>query len=136
MKQLHLCLSEESQKNHQAKVKSSFKFQDLPKELCECVEKEFVELGSSILCFLVLQVAKKEILLQLSTYKEIITKNKKNGIPCALALDGKALEVSLSKDVRDHFFSNALNCDVVICCRVSPKQKALVGPDLSICICN
>ncbi|XP_075479097.1 putative phospholipid-transporting ATPase 4 [Primulina tabacum] len=91
MKQLHLCLSEESQKNHQAKD------------------------------------AKKEVLLQLSTYEEMTTENKKNGIPCALALDGKALEVSLSNDVRDHFFTTAMKCDVVICCRISPKQKALMA---------
>ncbi|KZV57290.1 phospholipid-transporting ATPase 5-like [Dorcoceras hygrometricum] len=91
MKQLHLCLSDESHKNHHSKD------------------------------------AKKEILLQLSTYNEMITQNKTNVIPFALAVDGKALEVSLNNDVRDHFFSTAMNCDVVICCRVSPKQKALMA---------
>jgi phospholipid-translocating ATPase len=47
--------------------------------------------------------------------------------PFALVLDGRALEIALKSDVRDQFLQLAVNCASVICCRVSPKQKALVG---------
>ncbi|KAG8385149.1 hypothetical protein BUALT_Bualt03G0011700 [Buddleja alternifolia] len=70
---------------------------------------------------------KEEILRQLQSYNQlIINEENRNDAPFALVLDGKALELSLSIDLRKHFFSVAMNCDVVICCRVSPKQKALV----------
>ncbi|KAL4569703.1 hypothetical protein LXL04_025345 [Taraxacum kok-saghyz] len=44
----------------------------------------------------------------------------------ALVVDGKALEMALSNDVKDHFLRLAVDCASVICCRVSPKQKAMV----------
>ncbi|KAK4491523.1 hypothetical protein RD792_002274 [Penstemon davidsonii] len=92
MKQLHLCLSKESQTNQQMKVK----------------------------------VIKEEIMRQLQSFYTLITEENRSDSPFALILDGKALELSLSSDVKKHFFSVAMNCDVVICCRVSPKQKALI----------
>ncbi|KAL0398163.1 UNVERIFIED_CONTAM: putative phospholipid-transporting ATPase 5 [Sesamum radiatum] len=69
---------------------------------------------------------KEEILCQLQSYNQLITEEDREGDPFALVVDGKALEVSLSYDVRNHFLSVAMRCDVVICCRVSPKQKALI----------
>ncbi|KAL0352712.1 UNVERIFIED_CONTAM: putative phospholipid-transporting ATPase 5 [Sesamum angustifolium] len=69
---------------------------------------------------------KEEILCQLQSYNLLITAEDGEGDPFALVVDGKALEVSLSYDVRNQFLSVAMKCDVVICCRVSPKQKALI----------
>ncbi|XP_011096893.1 probable phospholipid-transporting ATPase 5 [Sesamum indicum] len=69
---------------------------------------------------------KEEILCQLQSYNQLITEEDREGDPFALVVDGKALEVSLSYDVSNQFLSVAMRCDVVICCRVSPKQKALI----------
>lgn len=66
---------------------------------------------------------------QLLRYNQLITQEEENGegnCPFALVVDGKALELCLSNDLGNRFLSVAMNCDVVICCRVSPKQKALV----------
>lgn len=46
----------------------------------------------------------------------------------ALIIDGKTLTYALEDDIKHHFLGLAVNCASVICCRVSPKQKALVGP--------
>lgn len=42
----------------------------------------------------------------------------------ALIIDGRSLEYALSSDLRRDFMEIALNCKSVICCRVSPFQKA------------
>lgn len=42
----------------------------------------------------------------------------------ALVIDGRSLEYALSPDLRRDFMKIALNCKSVICCRVSPFQKA------------
>ncbi|KAJ3311213.1 hypothetical protein HDV04_004217 [Boothiomyces sp. JEL0838] len=46
--------------------------------------------------------------------------------PMALIIDGKSLNFALEDDVKDTFLELALLCKAVICCRVSPLQKALV----------
>ncbi|KAG0792196.1 hypothetical protein G6F22_005934 [Rhizopus arrhizus] len=46
--------------------------------------------------------------------------------PLALIIDGKALTFALEKDIEKIFFDLAVLCKAVICCRVSPLQKALV----------
>lgn len=43
-----------------------------------------------------------------------------------LIIDGKSLTFALSKDMEDSFLNLAVNCASVICCRSTPKQKALV----------
>lgn len=45
----------------------------------------------------------------------------------ALIVDGKSLGYALEDDVKDKFLALALGCASVICCRSSPKQKALVS---------
>jgi phospholipid-translocating ATPase len=50
----------------------------------------------------------------------------------ALVIDGKALAFALEDDMKHMFLNLAIECASVICCRVSPKQKALVGLPLSI----
>jgi phospholipid-transporting ATPase len=44
----------------------------------------------------------------------------------ALIIDGKSLTFALEKDLERLFLDLALLCKAVICCRVSPLQKALV----------
>jgi len=46
----------------------------------------------------------------------------------ALIIDGKSLAYALEDDVKDKFLQLAIGCASVICCRSSPKQKALVSP--------
>ncbi|ORZ40601.1 hypothetical protein BCR44DRAFT_1176750 [Catenaria anguillulae PL171] len=44
----------------------------------------------------------------------------------ALIIDGRTLDFALEKDLEKTFLELACNCKAVICCRVSPLQKALV----------
>jgi len=44
----------------------------------------------------------------------------------ALVIDGKSLDFALEPELEDSFLSLAMLCKAVICCRVSPLQKALV----------
>lgn len=44
----------------------------------------------------------------------------------ALIIDGKTLAFALEDDMKRKFLNLAVECSSVICCRVSPKQKALV----------
>jgi phospholipid-transporting ATPase len=44
----------------------------------------------------------------------------------ALVIDGKSLTYALERDLEKQFLDLAVMCKAVICCRVSPLQKALV----------
>lgn len=44
----------------------------------------------------------------------------------ALIIDGNTLDFALSCDIRMDFLDLCSSCKVVICCRVSPMQKAEV----------
>lgn len=80
--------------------------------------------------FLAFQDIKEEIRSQLQSFNQLISEEERaDEAPFALVVDGKALELCLSYDLSTQFLSVAMKCDVVICCRVSPKQKALVGED-------
>ncbi|KAI8638204.1 hypothetical protein BD408DRAFT_423376 [Parasitella parasitica] len=46
--------------------------------------------------------------------------------PFAFIIEGKALTFALEKDLEKTFYDLATRCKAVICCRVSPLQKALV----------
>ncbi|PKY01353.1 putative phospholipid-transporting ATPase [Aspergillus campestris IBT 28561] len=46
--------------------------------------------------------------------------------PLALVIDGRSLTFALEKDMEKLFLDLAVMCKAVICCRVSPLQKALV----------
>ncbi|KAL1926205.1 hypothetical protein VTP01DRAFT_6070 [Rhizomucor pusillus] len=46
--------------------------------------------------------------------------------PLALVIDGRALTFALEKDIEKVMFELSVMCKAVICCRVSPLQKALV----------
>jgi phospholipid-transporting ATPase len=66
-------------------------------------------------------------------YVKMVTKAKKlkkssntNLEAMALVIDGKSLEYALEDDIKMIFLELAVMCKAVICCRVSPLQKALV----------
>ncbi|KAJ5502931.1 ATPase P-type K/Mg/Cd/Cu/Zn/Na/Ca/Na/H-transporter [Penicillium fimorum] len=46
--------------------------------------------------------------------------------PLALIIDGRSLTFALEKDMEKLFLDLAVICKAVVCCRVSPLQKALV----------
>ncbi|KAK4518553.1 uncharacterized protein ATC70_008772 [Mucor velutinosus] len=54
------------------------------------------------------------------------TKNSDMAEVHALVIEGKALTFALEKDMERLFYDVATRCKAVICCRVSPLQKALV----------
>jgi phospholipid-transporting ATPase len=57
-----------------------------------------------------------------------ITSQRKSGEleDLALIIDGKSLTYALEKDISKTFLELAVLCKAVVCCRVSPLQKALV----------
>ncbi|KAF5736244.1 hypothetical protein HS088_TW14G00380 [Tripterygium wilfordii] len=73
-----------------------------------------------------IKAMKEDILQQIeSSYQVMCDEDHKNE-PFALVIDGKALEIGLRSDVKNQFLQLAVKCSSVICCRVSPKQKALI----------
>lgn len=58
---------------------------------------------------------------------KLMSKNEEVDIePLALIIDGRSLEFALEDDVKLIFLELATLCKAVVCCRVSPLQKALV----------
>lgn len=51
---------------------------------------------------------------------------KENAVSFALIIDGESLGFALNKNLENSFLDLAIGCASVICCRSSPKQKALV----------
>jgi len=68
------------------------------------------------------------ILAQLNKAIEEIQENERVGVVThnALIIDGRALSLALLKPQRAVFLALGLRCQSVICCRVSPLQKAQV----------
>jgi len=57
--------------------------------------------------------------------------NASAGESFALIIDGKSLTYALEDDTKGTFLELAIGCGSVICCRSSPKQKALVSSTAS-----
>lgn len=72
------------------------------------------------------QVAKENISLQITNASQMIKLEKDPHAAFALIIDGKTLSYALEEDMRYAFLNLAVDCASVICCRVSPKQKAMV----------
>lgn len=90
--------------------------------------KSVVELVIMGFFFLVFQAMKAEILDKIESSYQLMCEERDELAPFALVVDGRALEIALRSDVKDQFLRLAVNCASVLCCRVSPKQKALVNP--------
>jgi magnesium-transporting ATPase (P-type) len=66
---------------------------------------------------------------QLDRVEKEMQKDIKEGLQqmqYALVIDGKALIYTLSPRLRDKFLKVGLKCTAVLCCRVSPLQKAQI----------
>ncbi|KAJ9187328.1 hypothetical protein P3X46_002795 [Hevea brasiliensis] len=70
--------------------------------------------------------SKASVLRQISEGKELLTASSESPEALALIIDGNSLAYALHDDVKDKFLELAVGCASVICCRSSPKQKALV----------
>lgn len=70
---------------------------------------------------------KASVLNQMKVGKEQLTESGEGSEALALIIDGKSLAYALEDDVKDMFLDVAIGCASVICCRSSPKQKALVS---------
>ncbi|KAH7283900.1 hypothetical protein KP509_34G030000 [Ceratopteris richardii] len=73
-----------------------------------------------------LKVCKESILEQLTRGHQEVSVDAGSDAVYALVIDGKALGYALEDDMKEKFLQLAIRCASVICCRVSPKQKALV----------
>ncbi|KAG4190883.1 hypothetical protein ERO13_A07G056800v2 [Gossypium hirsutum] len=69
---------------------------------------------------------KASVLQQIAEGRLLLTSSNENSEALALIVDGKSLTYALEDDVKDAFLELAIGCASVICCRSSPKQKALV----------
>ncbi|XP_010242266.1 PREDICTED: probable phospholipid-transporting ATPase 4 [Nelumbo nucifera] len=69
---------------------------------------------------------KENILMQITNASRMIKLEQDPHAAFALVIDGKTLAYALEDDIKHQFLNLAVDCASVICCRVSPKQKALV----------
>ncbi|KAF9593118.1 hypothetical protein IFM89_020328 [Coptis chinensis] len=74
----------------------------------------------------VTKASKASIIHQISAGKAQLTASSESSNSFALIIDGKSLTYALEDDVKNMFLELAVGCASVICCRSSPKQKALV----------
>ncbi|KAF9617707.1 hypothetical protein IFM89_038207 [Coptis chinensis] len=72
------------------------------------------------------KAVKENILMQITNASQMVKLEKDPHAAFALIIDGKTLSYALEDDTKNLFLSLAVGCASVICCRVSPKQKALV----------
>ncbi|KAM7480579.1 hypothetical protein LguiA_028792 [Lonicera macranthoides] len=72
------------------------------------------------------QAAKENIMMQIANASQMVKLEKDPHAAFALIIDGKTLTYVLEDDLKHQFLNLAVDCASVICCRVSPKQKALV----------
>jgi phospholipid-translocating ATPase len=76
--------------------------------------------------FIITQAVKENILMQITNASQMVKLEKDPHAAFALIIDGKTLSYALEDDMKHQFLALAVVCASVICCRVSPKQKALV----------
>lgn len=72
------------------------------------------------------KASKQSVLRQITEGKAQIASSRRSSNASALIIDGKSLEYALEDDLKNMFLQLAIGCASVICCRSSPKQKALV----------
>lgn len=75
---------------------------------------------------LILQALKESVIRQILDGRALLRASNETSEALALIIDGKSLTYALEDDVKDVFLELAIGCASVICCRSSPKQKALV----------
>ena len=75
----------------------------------------------------ILKASKECVLKQINDGKAQLAASGAGSEAFALIIDGKSLAYALEDDVKNLFLELAIGCASVICCRSSPKQKALVS---------
>ncbi|CAK7328063.1 unnamed protein product [Dovyalis caffra] len=90
---------------------------DLPE--IEALEKQGDKEAISMASF-------KSVMDQLKDGKSQVDSAKECPVEFGLVIDGKSLAFALDKKLEEKFLELALDCASVICCRSTPKQKALV----------
>ncbi|KAK9277428.1 hypothetical protein L1049_006971 [Liquidambar formosana] len=72
------------------------------------------------------KASRESVLHQITEGKAQLTASSGSSEAFALIIDGKSLAYALEDDMKKMFLELAIGCASVICCRSSPKQKALV----------
>ncbi|KAG2706783.1 hypothetical protein I3760_05G118400 [Carya illinoinensis] len=72
------------------------------------------------------KASKESVLSQINEGKAQLTSSSGGSDAFALIIDGKSLAYALEDNMNKMFLDLAIRCASVICCRSSPKQKALV----------
>uniref|UniRef100_A0A5B6ZKJ8 Phospholipid-transporting ATPase n=1 Tax=Davidia involucrata TaxID=16924 RepID=A0A5B6ZKJ8_DAVIN len=72
------------------------------------------------------KASKESVHRQISEGKAQLTASSGSSEAFALIIDGRSLQYALEDDMKKMFLELAVGCASVICCRSSPKQKALV----------
>lgn len=72
------------------------------------------------------KAARDSITQQIMAGRHQLTLDSEDDQPHALIIDGKSLMYALEDELKQKLLELATQCASVICCRVSPKQKALV----------
>jgi phospholipid-translocating ATPase len=72
------------------------------------------------------KVSRDSIRQQITSGLHQIELDHREDAPHALIIDGKSLIYALEDDMKKDLLTLAVQCASVICCRVSPKQKAMV----------
>ncbi|GMJ05724.1 Aminophospholipid ATPase 9 [Hibiscus trionum] len=72
------------------------------------------------------KASRKSVLEQIASGKAQVSALSSMSGAFALIIDGKSLAYALEDDMKKNFLDLAIGCASVICCRSSPKQKALV----------
>ncbi|URE48277.1 E1-E2 ATPase [Musa troglodytarum] len=70
------------------------------------------------------KASRDSVIYQINEGKKLLSSSSTESF--ALIIDGKSLAYALEDDVKNLFLQLAVGCASVICCRSSPKQKALV----------
>lgn len=79
-----------------------------------------------LIFFFLMKAIEENIVMQITNATQMIKLEKDPHAAFALIIDGKTLTHTLEDDIKHQFLNLAVGCASVICCRVSPKQKALV----------
>lgn len=74
----------------------------------------------------IIKASRESVLSQIRDGKAQISTARAGAEAFALIIDGKSLAYALEDDMKNMFLELAIGCASVICCRSSPKQKALV----------
>ncbi|KAG9149640.1 hypothetical protein Leryth_022923 [Lithospermum erythrorhizon] len=67
------------------------------------------------------------VMEQIREARSQVVTAKQRSVSSALIIDGRSLSFALDKNLEKSFLELAVNCASVICCRSTPKQKALVS---------